>query len=57
MQNYFGSLPLGVRLWRAPDMSSKFDKSDYHEFVHKVFDSYSTAVAQMLQQGKIKLIF
>jgi len=55
LQVRFQHLHLGVRLWRHPDKGAKYDRDDDAPKVHKVFVTYSTRVAQMLHESKIKL--
>ena len=55
LQVRFQHLHLGVRLWRLPDKGAKYDRDDDAPKVHKVFVTYSTRVAQMLHESKIKV--
>jgi hypothetical protein len=55
LQQRFQYLPLGVRLWRAPDKGAKYDRDDDARKVHKVFVTFSPRVAQMLRERKIKI--
>ena len=48
------ALPLGIRLWRCPDMGSKFDKEiDGH--LHKVFITVSPHIGDMVHKGEIMI--
>ena len=55
LQVRYQYLPLGVRLWRAPDKGAKYDRADDACFVHKVFVTLSPCVVQMLHERKIKI--
>jgi hypothetical protein len=57
LQVRYQYLPLGVRLWRAPDKGAKYDRDDDACFVHKVFVTLSPCVVQMLLERKIKIAY
>ena len=55
LQERFQHLPLGTRLWRAPDMGPKYDKPEDAGKVHKVFLAFSPLVAKARRDLWIKL--
>ena len=56
LQKRLQHLPLGMRLWRHPDMGPKFDTAP-DDKVHKVFIAISWNVAKMLAAREIKVNF
>ena len=56
LQQRYQHLPLGLRLWRCPDMGKKYDK-EIDGKLHKVFITCSPSVAQMLAERRIKVNF
>jgi hypothetical protein len=54
-QKRFQHLPLGTRLWRAPDKGAKYDQPEDAGKVHKVFLTYSPLVAKAWRDLWIKL--
>ena len=46
-------MALGIRLWRGPDMGSKFDTEKDKGKVHKVFLTFSASVNYMIEDKEI----
>ena len=55
LQERFQHLPLGTRLWRAPDKGPKYDQPEDAGKVHKVFLTFSPLVAKARRDLWIKL--
>ena len=56
MQERFQYLPLGTRLWRAPDKGPKWgdlEEDGESKFVHKVFVAFSYTVDVSIRNGTV----